>query len=141
MRTVLDSCVAIKFVLKEDGSDAANKLREEFRHGLHEFLAPDVFIAEVSHALTRGERKNIIPVGEAANLIADILTTLPTLEATLSLLPRAMELASKYRCGFYDCLYVSLAEKEQCQFVTSDQKLIDTFQKDFPNIVDLADLP
>ena len=36
------------------------RLRNEFRRGVHELLAPDVFPVEVSHALTRAERRGVI---------------------------------------------------------------------------------
>jgi predicted nucleic acid-binding protein len=28
------------------------------------------------------------------------------------------------RCGVYDCLYVALAEREGCEFLTSDDKVL-----------------
>ena len=59
----------------------------------------------------------------------------------LPLLPRAYEISSQARVGVYDCLYVALAEREQCQFVTADDKLIKNLQARFPFIVPLASLP
>jgi hypothetical protein len=43
MKYVLDSCVAVKWVLVEPLSDKALKLRDDFRQAIHELLAPDVF--------------------------------------------------------------------------------------------------
>ena len=54
---------------------------------------------------------------------------------------RAVEIASDMRCGFYDCLYVALAEREGCELVTSDQKMVAKLQKRFPFIVPLSRLP
>jgi hypothetical protein len=34
----------------------ALRVRDDFRNGLHELLAPDVFPVEVAHSLTRAER-------------------------------------------------------------------------------------
>ena len=45
------------------------------------------------------------------------------------------------RIGFYDCLYVALAERENCELVTADDKLIRNLQKTFPFVRDLATLP
>ena len=42
MKYVLDSSVAFKWAVREDLSDKALQLRDEFRQGLHELLAPDV---------------------------------------------------------------------------------------------------
>ncbi len=63
MRYVLDSCVALTWVLPEVDSDKALRLRASVQAGVHTLLAPDVFPPEVGDALTRAERKGIIPVG------------------------------------------------------------------------------
>ena len=50
-------------------------------------------------------------------------------------------ISSNTRVGVYDCLYVALGEQQSCEVVTTDSKLINTLQKDFPFIVALASLP
>ncbi len=45
----------------------------------------------------------------------------------MPLLPRAVELSSQRRIGVYDCLYVALAEREGCELVTADDRLVRTF--------------
>lgn len=52
---------------------------------------------------------------------------MPTLHPGLSLLPRAAELSSQARIGVYDCLYLALVEREQCQLVTANQRLVNLF--------------
>jgi putative transposase len=39
-------------------------------------------------------------------------------------LPRAIAISSAVRIGVYDCLYVALAEREGCEFVTADARLV-----------------
>jgi predicted nucleic acid-binding protein len=140
MKYVLDASVALKWVLSESDSPAANKLREEFTRDVHELVAPDTFLAEVAHALTKAERRGLIGAGQASLLLGDILTTRPDLHAFVPLLARAAELATQARIGVYDCLYVGLAEREQCPLVKADQRLVNTFQGQFP-IVLLSSLP
>src|SRR5581483_247040 len=77
MRYVLDSCVALKWVLPEADSDKALRLRATAQAGVHALLAPDTFAPEVGHALTRAERKGIIPVGDADIHLLNILSTAP----------------------------------------------------------------
>jgi hypothetical protein len=60
---------------------------------------------------------------------------------TGSVFYRSVEISSQTRAGFYDCLYVALAEQENCQLVTADDKLINALQARFPFIVSLASLP
>ena len=57
MNYVLDSSVALKWVLPEPFSDRAIRLRDEFCKGVHSLLAPDVFPTEVGHALAKAERR------------------------------------------------------------------------------------
>ena len=141
MKRVIDSSVAFKWVVPETDSDKALLIRDDFRNGLVELLAPDVFPIEVSHALTRAERQVRIPVGSALPLLRDILITLPLLHLSLPILLRAVEISSQMRVGVYDCLYVALAEGEKCDFVTADDKLAKRLQPMFPFIVSLGSLP
>jgi predicted nucleic acid-binding protein len=141
MRYVIDSSVAFKWMVPESYQDKANLLRDDFRNGVHALLAPDVFPFEIAHALTRAERQGRITVGQAIALWVDIVTTLPHLSSGLSLTPRAITISSVARIGVYDCLYVALAEKENCEFITADDKLVKNLQTQFPFIKELASLP
>lgn len=127
MTYVLDSCVAFKWLVTEDGSAEALQLRDEFLNGVHILIAPDVFPVEVTHALTRAERQGRVLPAEGIQLFADLLRTLPRLVSSLPLLPRAYELSSHARIGVYDGLYVALAERESCSVVTADDRLVRTF--------------
>ncbi len=141
MKYVIDSSVTVKWVLPEIDSGKADALRLDFRNGVHELLAPDILSAEAAHALTRAERQGRVLVGEARKLFLDILTTPPQFFPFQALLLRAIAISSQMRIGVYDCLYVALAEQENCELVTADDKLVKNLQKDFPFIVLLASLP
>ena len=91
--------------------------------------------------ISAAERQKLIPVGDARRLIQDILNTPPVLYAIDSLFYRAVEISSQTRTGFYDCLYVALAEQENCELVTADDKLINALQRQFAFILSLASLP
>jgi predicted nucleic acid-binding protein len=116
-------------------------LRDDFRNGLHELIAPDVFPVEVAHALARAERRGIIPVGDGSVRLADVFAFMPGLHPYLPLLPRAFAIASAARHGVYDCLYIALAEREGCEFVTADDVLVRKLQGQFPFIVSLGSVP
>jgi predicted nucleic acid-binding protein len=141
MKYVLDSCVAFKWVVPEADSDKALQLRDDTRAGLHELLAPEVFAVETAHALTRAERQGRIvpPDGWAAWLT--VMGDSPQLHPFLPLLPRAYAISSQMRIGVYDCLYVALAEREGCELVTSDARLLVNLGPQFPFIVPLSSLP
>lgn len=61
--------MALKWVLPETQADQARRLRNDFQKETHELLAPDVFPIEIAHALTRAERKKIIPTGYAKGFL------------------------------------------------------------------------
>jgi predicted nucleic acid-binding protein len=141
MKYVLDSAVALKWVLPEIHSATAKKLRDDFENQIHALIARDVFAVEVSHALVRAERKKIVPIGQAAALLVDVMKSAPALFSYLPLLSRATDIASRMRCGVYDCLYVALAEREGCELVTADDKLVKNLKNIHPFILDLQSFP
>ena len=129
MRYVLDSNVALKWVLPELDSAKALQLRADAQAGIHELIAPDVFPVEVAHALTCAERKGILPIGDADIHLLNILSTAPQLFAYLPFLRRTTAISSSARVGVYDCLYVALAEREGCELITADDRLMDARHK------------
>lgn len=141
MKYVLDASVALKWVLTEPDSAIALSVRDDFRNQVHELLAPDILPVEVAHALTRAERRGLIKSPEATRLLADILSTPMPLHPYRPLLPRAVAISSTMKCGVYDCLYVALAEREGCEFLTADDRLVKKLVIQFPFIVALASMP
>ena len=142
MKYVLDASVALKWVLPEPDAAKAIRLRDDFPKGVHQLLVPDVFPAEIGHALARAERRGIIPTPHGAVFLADILSTLPQLVPSFpGLLSRAFAIASAARTGLYDCLYIALAEQENCPVLTADDRLVRNLQAQFPFILPLSALP
>jgi predicted nucleic acid-binding protein len=123
MRYVLDSCLALKWVLPEPDAAKAIRTRDEYHQGIHELLSPDVFPIEVAHSLAKSERRGLILPGEGLKMMNDVLNYMPDLHPYLPLLPRAFAIASAARIGVYDCLYIALAEREGCEVLTTDARL------------------
>lgn len=138
MKYVLDASVAVKWVLPEADSAKAIALRDDYRKGIHDLVAPDTFKVEVAHALTRAERRKILQQGEAISRMVLLMHSRPRMCSFSSLLPRGMEISSQRQIGVYDCLYVALAEREQCKVVTSDQRMMAVFPA---HTISLASLP
>lgn len=138
MKYVLDSSVALKWALPEPDTPAALQLRAAYRSGQYDLIAPDFFPIETAHALTRAERQHRIPRGSGWGLWQKIMADCPTMLTWNALMPRAFDFSSRLRIGVYDCVYVSLAELEQCRVVTADQRLLILF----PSLtISLASLP
>ena len=141
MKYVLDSSVALKWVLPEVDSGKAIRLRNEYGAGIHELLAPDIFPSEVANGLVSSERQRRIGSGESPIFLNDVLSAAPALHPSSSLLIRAMEIAISTKQAVYDCVYVALAEAEGCELVTADDKLARSLRRSYPFIVSLTALP
>ena len=131
----------MKWILAEDLSEKARDFRDEFIQGLHELIAPDVFFVEAAHALTRAQRQGRVTPTEVKSFMGDLVTTPPQLHPYPPLLARAIEISLQTRHGVYDCLYVALAEREGCELLTADVKLISNLQPTFPFITSMTSLP
>ena len=141
MKYVIDCSTALKWVLMEPDRANAIALRNGFCNGHNELLAPDLFPVEVANGLLIAERRKLIGPGDGALCLADVMQTPPFLHSAGPLLVRAYEIAHRYQRTAYDCLYVALAELEQCEFITADMKLVNALQHAFPFVVSLASMP
>src|SRR5208337_4797778 len=139
MRYVLDSSVALKWVLPEADSVKAIRLRDEYSNGLHELLAPDIFPSEIANGLVSAERQKRIRTGESAIFLNDILSAAPSLHQSSPLLIRAMEVAISTKQAVYDCIYLALAEAVVgCEWVTADDQFARRLRTSYPFIVSLV---
>jgi predicted nucleic acid-binding protein len=141
MKYVLDSSVALKWVLPEADSSKATRLRDEYSNGVHELIAPDIFPSEIANGLASAERHKRIRTGESAIFLNDVLSAAPALHHSSPLLIRAMEIAISAKRAVYDCLYLALAEAESCELVTADDQFARGLRPSYPFIVLLVALP
>jgi predicted nucleic acid-binding protein len=142
MKYVIDSSTAFPCYVAEPLSGKATALRDDYLNGVHELLAPDFLVTEMSNALIVAERRGRIVRGDATRLFGQFLKQLPILHrAWPDLVPRAHAMAESTVASDYDCLYVALAERERCELVTADDKLVKNMQPTFPFIRALASLP
>jgi len=135
---VFDSSAALKWYLPEIYADKAKQIRDEYRKKIVQLIAPDIFPVETLHALTKAERQKRITLGTAYPIWQSIMVDSPVLHPYLALLDRAYEIAYAARIGIYDCIYVALAERENCELATADDRIIKNLQATFPFIRHLS---
>jgi predicted nucleic acid-binding protein len=113
---VVDASIALKWVLQEQGSDAAEELLEM------DLAAPSLWLLEAGNALwRRAVRKELTPV-EATERLAE-LARAPVASVPLDQdLPEAMRLALQLNHPVYDCLYLALAKRLGTYVVTADAR-------------------
>ncbi len=133
---VLDASAALKWVLPKKDAPKAVRLRNDYRQGLNDLLAPDIFPLEVASALAKAERKKIIKGARRRLLL--VMGSSPILHHHSQLLDRALEISLQTKSGVPDCVYVALAEREGCELVSADDKLLNNVQVQFPFVKHLS---
>ena len=142
MKYVLDSCVALKWVLSEPDADKAVKIRDGLRQGLHELIVPYIFPVEAAHNLSKSERRGIILAGEGAKKVADVFRFMPDLHPYLPLLPRAfaISIAAPHDGSMIACTS-PWPSARAATLVTADMRLIANLQPIYSSIVPLSSWP
>jgi len=115
VRIVIDASVALKWVVSEADSDAADAILDQ------DLMAPVLWLAEAANVLWRKARTREI-TAEEANARLSELRKAPV--ASLSMEPyleRALELAVEIGHPVYDCIYLALALHHRTHLVTADR--------------------
>ncbi len=116
MTIVVDASIALKWVLEEPGSDAAEELLEE------DLAAPSLWLLEAGNALWRRTVRKELTQAEAEERLTE-LGKAPVASVPLEQdLPEAMRLALQLNHPVYDCLYLALAKRLGTYVVTADTR-------------------
>jgi predicted nucleic acid-binding protein len=136
-RYVVDSNVVAKWFVVEDLTDEALRLNQ----AQHQFLAPDLLLLEVAQILLKKWRRSAFDL-EDVRPIVDFMAARFELRPSVSLLPRALDLAVAHQRSVYDALYLTVAVAENCSFVTADRTLYEALATGFGDLaVWVGDLP
>ncbi len=119
---VIDACVAMTWVMPDEGGAAANVLRahQERRVGL---LAPTIWEYEIANSLKTAVIRGRIESDFGRECLTDLLGMGIHFIAFSDLAPRSWELALTRDLSVYDAAYIALAEERECELYTCDAKL------------------
>lgn len=118
MTLVIDASVAVKWVVDEDGTEAAFALQAE------SMTAPALWLLEAGNALwKRVGRGELSPDGAAERLTALGQTPVQTTPVERDLAV-ALSLATTLNHPIYDCLYLAAAIREDTVVVTDDGRFV-----------------
>lgn len=117
MPLVVDASVAVKWLVKEDGSDRAEALKAEDLH------APSLIRIEVANVLRTLATSGRLEDAEALQAL-DLFLDAPVrlYEPTDALMRGALAFALRLEHPIYDCLYLALAVELGTRLVTADRR-------------------
>lgn len=119
MTTVIDASVAVKWVLTEDGSDAADALLDTAT-----LVAPVLWLAEAANALWRTVRAGAISAEQANIRLIELLNAPVAAVPIEPHLGAALRLGTELGHPIYDCLYLAVAVHLNCDVVTADRRFV-----------------
>jgi predicted nucleic acid-binding protein len=110
---VLDTSVAVKWVVEEPGSDRAIDLASR------PLIAPDLFQAEVGGALTKKVRQHELSAAQARRGF-DLILSRVKLLPTEAFGDAALDLSLLLSHSIYDCYFLAAAQVYGPHMVTAD---------------------
>ncbi len=114
---LVDASVAVKLVLTESDSEAADRLMN------HRLVAPDLLLPECATIIWKAVRRGELD-GAQARLACVTMLALPfELVPSRDLLPAALVRAVELGHPAYDCLYLEAAARLGLPLVTADRRL------------------
>lgn len=117
---VVDASVAVKWFVEEPGHDEVVGLLASSE----DLVAPDLLIAETLHALRKKVRGGEMPAEqfiEASRALPEFVDRFETAQGAST---RAAEHALALDHGYYDCVYLAIAEMHAALLVTADERFV-----------------
>ncbi len=121
---VVDASVALKWVVDEEGSEAAAALAQ------HELAAPDLLLVECTNALWAKARRGELSAADVIERVRLLRAAPLEWVAQSDLLEAAASLALRLEHPVYDCLYLALAIHRDIPLVTADRRFHTAVQRD-----------
>ena len=124
MNLVVDASVAVKWLVDEEGSEAARRLMLD-DNVLH---APRLMASEVGNALVNKVRRGLID-SQTARLLASHISQMPVhWSEDESISADAIRIAIGLGRPVYDCVYMALAHRVSGQVVTADSRFANAIE-------------
>jgi predicted nucleic acid-binding protein len=131
---IVDACVAVKWILPEQGSEAAMDLLR----GNDVIAAPDLIRSEVAGAMTRRFRRGELSAEDAKASIRLWIEMLKEgivqMASNLDDLQEAGNLALQLKHPIQDCLYLAVARRTSSRLITADKEFASKAASVFPGV-------
>lgn len=121
---VVDSSVAVKWILPEPDSAIALSLMSEVIARGERLVVLDVALVEIANAIWKQYHRSLTTLDIVRRFLDQLLLLPVHVESSRRLLRRAVEIATAYCRSVYDAMFVALAEDLDLPGVTADEPLI-----------------
>lgn len=122
---VIDSSIAVKWVLPEEYSDRALALVERAANANRVMVAPPLLVFEVANVLRRQMVRHGLSLADAAQAMGRFAAFPIELLLPRELSRRALEIADRFDLpAAYDAHLIALAEAFSCDLWTADVRLL-----------------
>ncbi len=140
---VVDTSVAVKWVVPEDGAGIERGTAEALQLLPRGLVAPDCLLGEFANALFKKVQRGEIGMQQARQSVS-ILPTIVDLVPLAGLISPALELAFHLMHPVHDCAFLALALQIEHPLVTADQAFVEKCRSsnpEFPLYLLGEDLP
>lgn len=120
----MDASIALRWVLKDEKEPRADALLRQWAVTLTDILVPPLFLSEITNALYLSVKRQRLSTDEAGLALQTILQAGMRVIEPSELYLRSLEMAIDYgTTNAYDTIYMALAEIEDCELWTADERL------------------
>lgn len=126
---VVDASVALKWVVTEDGSDAANEILDRALTAECTLAAPEHLLGEVGNGLRKRVAQQVLSPGDALAAFDSIGQLGLELIAGPDRWQRTLRSALDWGLTTYDALYLLLAQDLATDLITADGRLLESARR------------
>lgn len=125
---ILDTSVIIKWFIDEEDSDEATSYLKAFQNNEITITIPSLLFYELGNALLN-KGASVELAGEIMGMFLEL--GLEVRDIGLEWFRKIYQNSIDYSLTFYDAAYITLLQRENCEFITADQKLFQKVRKAF----------
>lgn len=133
-KIVVDSSIVIKWFIVQNYSLEANKILDAYKSEKLTLIAPDLIYAEFGNIIWKIQRFHGLEAQDAQMILGLFQEIQLNIFPASELLKDAYQFAVNYQRTIYDSLYLVLSLRENCKFITADEKLYNAISQNISNI-------
>lgn len=128
---VFDASVIIKWFIEEEGSDRADKYLQAYKNRQFSILVPTLLFYELGNILL-AKKATAKQAGQIMQYLHAL--NLTKVDIGYESFRKVFQNADDLQITYYDASYLTLMQKESCEFVTADRKLYEKVRKVFTSV-------